>query len=59
MPFVVVNGQYYYRNTGAFCYNLIAQVDKFAGETTRSAEEIAVYNAMISMNENILIYRGN
>jgi len=58
MPFVVINGQYYYRNTGAISWNLIAQVEKFAGETTRSAEEIAVYNAMISMNENILIYRG-
>jgi len=59
MPFVVVNGQYYYRNTGAFCYNLIAQVEKFAAETSRSAEERAVYEAMISMNEDILAYRGN
>ena len=59
MPFVVMNGEYYYRSNGAFCYNLIGRIEKFAGETTRSAEEIAVYNAMISMNENILIYRGN
>ena len=59
MPFVVINGQYHYRNTGAFCYNLIAQVEKFAAETSRSAEERAVYDAMISMNEDILAYRGN
>ena len=59
MPYVVINGEYYYRNTGAFCYNLIAQVEKFAAETSRSAEERAVYDAMISMNEDILAYRGN
>ena len=59
LPFVVIDGEYHYRDTGAFNMNLIERVALFATETEKYSEaERAVYSAMVEMNEDILIFRG-
>ena len=58
LPFVVINGQYFYRDEGAINMNLIDRLEVFAADTARPDEERAVYSAMIKMNEDIKVYRG-
>ena len=57
LPFAIVNGQSHYR-TSVISLNLIDRVGVFAENTSLSAEEVAVYNAMLSMHANILTFRG-
>ena len=57
LPFAIVNGQSHYR-TSVISLNLIDRVEVFSQNTSLSAEEVAVYEAMLSMHANILTFRG-
>ncbi len=59
LPFVIINGQCYYRDNGAINLNLIERLGVFANDASQTAEARAVYNAMIEMNTNIKIYRAS
>ena len=58
LPFVIIDGECYYRDNGAINLNLIERLAAFAADESQTAEARAVYNAMIEMNTNIKIYRA-
>ena len=58
LPFVIIDGECYYRDNGAINMNLIERLAAFAADESQTAEARAVYNAMIEMNTNIKIYRA-
>jgi len=67
MPYVVINGEYHYREIVvddesyidcAFDLNLIEKIGVFSEDINLSAEERAVYDAMMQMNADVVEYRA-
>ena len=58
LTYVEVEGQYYYRSE-VICWNLLDQMETFSKNTSLSAEEIAVFEAMIDLHEKTLAYRAS
>ena len=58
LPFVIINGQCYYRDDGAINMNLVDRLEAFAADMARPAEERAVYEAMIQLNADTKVFRG-
>ena len=56
LPFIVIDGEYYYP-ANAIGWNLLAEMTEFSENTELAAEEVAVFDAMIAMYENVLAYR--
>jgi hypothetical protein len=57
LPYVEVDGAYYYRGS-VICLNLLNEMETFSQNTSLSAEEIAVFDAMLDLHEKTMAYRG-
>ena len=57
LPYVVVDGVYYYRSS-VLCLNLRAEMEAFAANTELSAEERAVFEAMLQLHDDTEAHRG-
>ncbi|MBQ6997396.1 MAG: hypothetical protein IJN60_03385, partial [Oscillospiraceae bacterium] len=57
LPYIVVDGEYHYPST-VTCWNLLAEMHEFSDDTSLSAEERAVFEAMIAMYESVLAKNG-
>jgi hypothetical protein len=56
LPYVEVDGAYYYRSN-VICLNLLNEMETFSQNTSLSAEEIAVFDAMLDLHEKTILYR--
>jgi hypothetical protein len=58
LPYVVVDGTYYYRSS-VLCLNLLTEMEAFAADTTLTVEERAVFEAMLQLHDDTMTHRGH
>jgi hypothetical protein len=57
LPYVVVDGTYYYRSS-VLCLNLLTEMEAFAADTTLTVEERAVFEAMLQLHDDTIAFKG-
>ena len=57
LPYIVVDGEYYYP-ANATCWNLLGEMTEYSQDTDLTAEERAVFSAMLEMYENVQEHIG-
>ncbi len=57
MPYIVVDGQYYYPST-VTCWNLLDEIVEFSNNTDLTPEEIAVFKAMINYYNSAILQQS-
>ncbi len=57
LAYIVVDGEYYYPSTVS-CWNLLAEMHEFSDDTSLSAEERAVFDAIINYYNSVILQQS-